>query len=90
MFGERKFRDICGGGGSETDWEAQSSSYLRWSKSMCAWLVGCGSAYDWLVRVCVKPVSPVHVSVCWPSPAGLCRACLLCGWGGWWVCVYGL
>lgn len=74
MFGERKFRDICGGGGSETDWEAQSSSYLRWSKSMCAWLVGCGSAYDWLVRVCESVYEACLPSACVCVLAQPCRA----------------
>ena len=37
-------------------------------------------------RVRVRPVSPVHVSVCPPNPAGLCGACLLCGGSGGFVC----
>lgn len=48
----------------------------------CVWLsVGlCVAGLSGRVRVCVKPVFSRHVSVCWPNPAGVCRACLL--WRG--------
>lgn len=45
---------------------------------MCLLAVGLHEAgLSGRVRVCVRPVSSVHVSVCWLSPAGVCRACLL-------------
>lgn len=67
MFGERKCQDL-GGRGTETGWEAQSPTAPQQEPGVhvCG-VVGLSGH----VRVCVRPVSPMHVSVLAPPCRGV-------------------
>ena len=75
MFGESKHQDLWVG--VEKGWPAQNPTVPHHGPRARVCLAGYGFVCGWPVRVCVKPVFSRHVSVCWPNPAGVCRACLL-------------